>query len=72
MSFYEVERDSDEWHRMWRELASAPINSGDSVCECTDTHECWQYMGTFKDKHSFRHRNHPVTGKREYLEIPAL
>lgn len=39
--------------------------------------ECWQYMGTTvypegAPMHSFRHRQHPVTGRRESRRIPAL
>lgn len=65
----EVQRDSDEWNRMWAELASKNINSGDADCVHPETLESWQYMGTKNGVHSFRHRHHPATGKREYLEI---
>ncbi len=71
MQATEVQRDSDEWNRMWAELASKEINSGDTECVHPETMESWQYMGTRHGVHSFRHRNHPVTGEREYLNIPA-
>lgn len=67
----EVQRDSDEWNRMWTELASKNINTGDTECVHPETLESWQYMGTKNGAHSFRHRHHPATGKKEYLEIPA-
>ena len=31
--------------------------------------ECWQYMGPTADGQGFRHRSHPVTGRREYVTI---
>ncbi|WP_155621637.1 4-diphosphocytidyl-2C-methyl-D-erythritol kinase [Aeromonas hydrophila] len=71
MKGFEVQRDSHEWNRMWAELASKDINSGDTECVHPETLESWQYMGSSCGVHSFRHRNHPVTGKREYLQIPA-
>lgn len=68
----EVQRDSDEWERMWAELASKNINSGDSACVHPETLESWQYMGTKNGVHSFRHRHHPATGKREHVEIGRM
>ncbi|MND15801.1 hypothetical protein D3C80_60350 [compost metagenome] len=71
MNHRQVVLDSDEWHSMWAELASKDINSGDTECVHPETQESWQYMGTCNGVHSFRHRNHPGTGKREYIHVPA-
>lgn len=71
MNFTEVQRDSEEWFRMWNVLASHIINSGDSECIHPESEEVWQYMGTKNGTHSFRHRHHPATGKIEYADIQA-
>lgn len=68
---FEVQPDTAEWIRMWGELAAQDINSGDTECVHPITLESWQYMGSQSGVHTFRHRTHPVTGKREYLYIPA-
>ena len=70
MQAIQVEHDSDEWNRMWAALASEEINSGDPECAHPETQDAWQYMGTSNGVHSFRHRNHPVTGTREYRHVP--
>lgn len=70
MTSIEVQNNPEEWHWMWSELALHALNSGDTQCIHPDTGEIWQYMGTSDDFHTFRHRNHPVTGKREYIHIP--
>ncbi len=67
-----VQRNTDEWDKMWNELAQHPLNNGDAVCEESVTGECWQYMGTQGGKHNFRHRFHPNTGCRQYLDIDAV
>jgi hypothetical protein len=69
-----IEIGSTEWNYMWDWLASHPINEGlTEPSVATNNGESWQYMGSFKngDKliHSFRHRNHPVTNKREDLSV---
>lgn len=61
---------SEEWERMWAELAALSLNGGDRVCECRTTGEMWEYMGTQKTTdgswvHYFRHRDHPKTHRRE-------
>jgi len=69
-----VQRDSEEWHAMWRALAIQPINFGlaDPICaQDAETGERWQYMGTYHGWHEFRHRWHPLTHKREYLKIES-
>ena len=68
-----VIRESDEWNYMWKELAKHPINKDMKNPFKTTEHEEWQYMGTHIDtkKHEFRHRHHPITGKREYIFIPV-
>jgi hypothetical protein len=62
----------DEYERMWAELAAL---EGDRLCECPESGEVWQYMGTQLEsdgwKHCFRHRHHPGTQQREYRMIGA-
>lgn len=66
-----------EWERAWLALRSK-WDAGDDNAQLHPTlGECWQYMGTVRDEktgrwmHTFRHRCHPVTGKREYSSFPA-
>ena len=68
-----VDRGSDEWLRMWSKLAAMQFGEwrGDTRCECPETGETWQYMGTLDGVHEFRHRNHPLTGTREHCYLPA-
>ena len=69
---------SAAWEAAWGVVARARINAGlaDPVCaEDPDTGEVWQYMGTCQARfHEFRHRRHPVTGRRERIvvETPAV
>lgn len=64
-----VDRNSLEWETMWSALGSDPVE------EHPVSGECWQYMGSIYNEgrwlHEFRHRDHPVTGSREYRHIPA-
>ena len=39
-------------------------------CPCCG--EDWQYMGSTKDVHQFRHRHHPASGQREYRNVPVI
>lgn len=72
-----VPRDDPEWDAMWGTLGRMPYNRllmQPTVCE--DEHgETWQYMGSYAHEgawvHEFRHRRHPVTGRREVARIPA-
>ena len=75
-----IARDDPEWHRMWEALGG-----DDPAARCDDCGQRWQYMGTATfdqpdasrgvDRpgryHSFRHRHHPRTHRREYAWIPA-
>ena len=38
-----VDEDDPEWGLMWTALKAA---DGDTVRECPETGQCWQYMGT--------------------------
>jgi hypothetical protein len=71
-NFHFIERDSAEWTRMWAVLASYQFGRwrGDMACRNEDSGEVWQYMGTIDGMHEFRHRDHPVTGCREYVNVP--
>lgn len=69
-----VVRDSEEWRSMWNALAWHPINFGltDKICALDEgTGERWQYMGTYNGWHEFRHRQHPLTHRREYIKIES-
>lgn len=66
---YSVERNSEVWHAMWKELAAQPINLGNRVCENEVTGDCWEYMGSIGNEHNFRHRAHPTTKKRELFIV---
>lgn len=59
-----VETDSAEWIAMWLALEE---EFGD-VVQSNDG-ECWQYMGSEGDEHSFRHRFHPDTQSRLYVTV---
>lgn len=63
-----------EWKRAWGERMALTGDS-DLDAECPLTGEVWQYMNTapFEGKwvHCFRHRNHPVTQQRWYVNVPA-
>lgn len=80
--FYTDGKFTERAEKIWEYLAAIPLNTSSddpTVCEDPDTGECWQYMGSFKNKegirHEFRHRNHPMTQCRVYLfiyETPAV
>jgi hypothetical protein len=59
--------DNPEWQRMWDELASYKINSGDPLC--VNQGDCWEYLGSTADHHHLRHACHPVTERVEYIYI---
>lgn len=59
-----------EVKRAFRLLPGGPV--AECPCGCR---EVWQYMGTWERGglwcHNFRHRHHPDTGQRRYMNIPA-
>ena len=55
------------WNRMWTVLAAA--YGGDPVCLDTETGASWEYMGTARGEHQFRHRC--LTGERAYATVVA-
>ncbi len=66
-----------ELEQAWDHVAK--IGNGVTAYEPV-TGERWQYLGTVgrdhKDtgtqwEHQFRHRNHPITNRREYLHVRA-
>ena len=70
-----IEPTNAEWGRMWNALARDPLNIGLSdPKEAMHEGECWQYMETVTRRngtwHIFRHRCHPKSDEREYIEIP--
>ncbi|MBI2060668.1 MAG: hypothetical protein HYT87_12935 [Nitrospirae bacterium] len=59
-----ADRDSKLWNEAWASLGATSEPNPESG-------EDWQYMGTAEAEdghwyHEFRHRDHPVTGTREY------
>ena len=64
-----VEEKTSEWIVMWDRLAKNPLNYGLLPRTAEHQGEVWQYMGTAKGHHEFRHRNHPRTNKREYVRL---
>jgi len=73
-----IEIGSPEWEYMWNWLSEHPINSGleePSIAKHPVSGEAWQYMGSFKQGerviHELRHREHPITQKREDLKVQA-
>ncbi len=62
-----IEINHAEWPKMWDELASYKINAKDRLC--INQGHCWEYMGSTLDHHHFRHANHPLTHKVEYIYI---
>jgi hypothetical protein len=56
-----------EWQKMWDQLATYSMNSGDPLCIHMDS--CWEYMGSTPNHHHLRHANHPLTLKPEYIYI---
>lgn len=67
-------RDTPEWERAWESVAADLVNA--SVTG--DRLDGWQYMGSALCTtwacwvHEFRHRNHPTTGSRAILRVPAI
>lgn len=75
-AFYD--RKDPEWARMWAALRALDEEVDEPDPDCL---EVWQYMGTWNLSepiggepnwaHQFRHRHHPLTHTREYLNIPV-
>lgn len=69
-----------EWDRAWSDLVLLFAEKTGIVGDTSDFNpeynEAWQYMGTWRkdssspEYHQFRHRMHPVTQKREYVNVP--
>ena len=83
--FAHLKQANVEWARAWDRLSRASINdtvgTDRRAAYCRDSRETWQYMGTMlvnggpddgKWLHEFRHRHHPVSKKREVVQVPAL
>lgn len=68
--FHHVDRKDPEWQRMWDALANAAVNRG-----LENAKSYFMYMGTVEENgyfaHSFKCREHPVTNKREDLQLGA-
>ncbi len=68
VDFTVLESGTPELSRAWAELAAKEVNKNDPIC--LHMGQCWQYMGSNAESHSFRHRNHPSTSKRLLIDIP--
>lgn len=71
-----VPRGSLEWDLMWARVGKLRINKGlDRPTIANNYGDIWEYMETvqspFGFKHIFRHRHHPKTGYKVYVEIRA-
>ena len=68
-----MDPDSAEWREAWALLGSCRINwtlADPFAAKCACCGEVWQYMDTTSDGlHEFRHRHHPVTGRREVVRV---
>jgi hypothetical protein len=67
-----VRRDTPGWDRIWSVIQE---RYGDTVAECSETGETWQYMGSYSEEgrpwfHEFRHRS--LKGRREYTRVAAV
>lgn len=66
---------SSSWDEAWRGLSTWLVQHGlgdgtDTTQEHRESGEVWQYLGTVEGFHEFRHRWHPVTGRRVYARVP--
>lgn len=71
-----VPRGSQEWDIMWEKLGKLRLNKNlDKPTIANNYGDIWEYMETveskFGFKHIFRHRHHPKTDYKIYVEIPA-
>jgi hypothetical protein len=69
-----LEPRSREWKEAWKGLAEL-TGDVDFEAENKSTGEVWQYMGSVRHAgawgHEFRHRDHPLTGRRWVLTVRA-
>tara|TARA_R110000824_G_scaffold388071_1_gene583507 strand:+ start:305 stop:541 length:237 start_codon:yes stop_codon:yes gene_type:complete len=56
-----VDHDAPEWERVWQVLED---RFGCRRCCDEYTGEVWQYMGSSKTHHDFRHRNYNGIGRK--------
>jgi hypothetical protein len=73
----EIQRNSPAWRAAWdglaKEIVSRGWGDGTDLAQVWMDSEAWQSMGTYrKDRKlvcEFRHRMHPVTERREYVDV---
>lgn len=65
-----IDASGAEWQTMWQDVAQHPLNQGDPHCANHGTR--WEYMGSSLDCHYFQHRDHPTTGRHEYLYLERI
>ncbi len=65
---------SSEWNEAWKRLAEA-TGDDDFAARNDRNGEVWQYLGSPRHAgvwgHEFRHRDHPLLGRRWVLTVPA-
>jgi hypothetical protein len=81
-----LDRGCSEWSFAWGRVPTTELSSckepGCPCVESPDSGESWQYMGTEPEArrhgalgvvwyHTFRHRDYPGTGQREYWRVQA-
>jgi len=59
---------SRAWAEAWKDLLTL---AGCVVARNQETGDRWEYVGTYKGHHEFRHKNHPQTGERLYARVPT-
>jgi len=60
---------SKAWAEAWKGLL---LLAGCVVARSSDTGDRWEYVGTYRGYHEFRHRAHPGAGnQRLYARVPV-
>ena len=79
IAFFDETAEPEEWAHAWNALVSI-AGAPDYEEEHHTSGERWQYMGSEPEiqnaaqgrwVHTFRHRDHPRTGRRELVRVPA-
>jgi hypothetical protein len=71
-----VPRGCLEWDIMWQKVGRLRVNRGlEKPTIANNFGDIWEYMETVKSStgfnHVFRHRHHPKTGYKIYIEVKA-
>lgn len=75
---FHIARDTPDWHAAWDalgdELRNRGLGDGHDLRQQAGDGEIWEYHGSRASggilwSHSFRHRNHPKTHRRESFDV---